>query len=436
MTTVSKWRIFCTTEGNWVETWATAEPTTCPNDTAHTINIDSIQNIEQITSQDVVVRNTSQTLFQDSIVAQKTPLIDLKSFYGISSLRDTVTVSGSAQVSCVAGTDSEINVSTSTTTTSKAQIQSVQRGQYVAGTICEAGIAVRIPVALTGLQVLKFGHFDDSDGFYFKLTSTDFFCCVLNNGVELAIPRNEFNSFRLDGSESNGITLDFAKGNIFQIRFSWYGYGAVQFGIVAAGPNNVQKVFVFHQYTTSGHTSTHNPNLPLNLVLDNNGQGTSQSMYLAGRQFSILGRESTSCRSNMTYIRNKSTSSTLLPILSLRKKNPFQSCRIRITSITLSASFDSLVKLIDGPTLTGSNFVANPHATESAVENDESSTALTGGMTVFSRLIFGGETTTIDLCGYRVDLTETSPFTVAVICFGGALDVKNVSVSLEYGESW
>lgn len=38
MSLVSKWRVRCTTEAAYVETWAATKPTTCPNDSGHTID--------------------------------------------------------------------------------------------------------------------------------------------------------------------------------------------------------------------------------------------------------------------------------------------------------------------------------------------------------------------------------------------------------------
>lgn len=41
MPKLSKYRIYCTTEGGWVYTYATSPPTTCPTNVAHTVNADS-----------------------------------------------------------------------------------------------------------------------------------------------------------------------------------------------------------------------------------------------------------------------------------------------------------------------------------------------------------------------------------------------------------
>ena len=44
-----KWRIYCTNEGDvgWQELWSVAKPTTCPNNVAHSVNPNSVQDIGQ-----------------------------------------------------------------------------------------------------------------------------------------------------------------------------------------------------------------------------------------------------------------------------------------------------------------------------------------------------------------------------------------------------
>jgi hypothetical protein len=55
MPTVSKWRIFCTTELIFKEVWSETAPTACPDNTNHTVNSDSISFLESIASNEVFV---------------------------------------------------------------------------------------------------------------------------------------------------------------------------------------------------------------------------------------------------------------------------------------------------------------------------------------------------------------------------------------------
>ena len=50
MPTVYKWKIYCTTENAFIEAWSETPITTCPNDTGHTVNPDSVSQIDEVSS--------------------------------------------------------------------------------------------------------------------------------------------------------------------------------------------------------------------------------------------------------------------------------------------------------------------------------------------------------------------------------------------------
>lgn len=56
MTTLTKYRIYCNTEGGWVEQWSETELTVCPNNNGHTINPDSLQEMDTISDNHVTIQ--------------------------------------------------------------------------------------------------------------------------------------------------------------------------------------------------------------------------------------------------------------------------------------------------------------------------------------------------------------------------------------------
>lgn len=48
MTTITKYRIYCNTESNWVESWSETEISVCPNNNSHDVNSNSLQELESI----------------------------------------------------------------------------------------------------------------------------------------------------------------------------------------------------------------------------------------------------------------------------------------------------------------------------------------------------------------------------------------------------
>jgi hypothetical protein len=90
--------------------------------------------------------------FGEMRIVSKTSVIDLKSVFGISQLRDTVTTTGSGSVTNTVGNPGFTLTTTSANDT--AVLQSAERGRYVAGFAAQCGIACRIPAAFTGSQAL------------------------------------------------------------------------------------------------------------------------------------------------------------------------------------------------------------------------------------------------------------------------------------------
>lgn len=55
---IYQWRIYCATEDTWKYVWSETAPTTCPTDTAHTVNLDSISDINVLSTQTIKVDAT------------------------------------------------------------------------------------------------------------------------------------------------------------------------------------------------------------------------------------------------------------------------------------------------------------------------------------------------------------------------------------------
>lgn len=56
MSTVYKYKIYCTTEEKYVEGWGTTAPTVCYNNNTHTVNSNSVQTIDTIASDAVSIK--------------------------------------------------------------------------------------------------------------------------------------------------------------------------------------------------------------------------------------------------------------------------------------------------------------------------------------------------------------------------------------------
>lgn len=428
--TVYKYRTFCVTENAWVYSYGLTDPISCVNYTAHTINTGSISIADTISSQDVYITNNYTDPMESTRAVQQHLVLDLKSYNGITS-DNTTNVTGTGTVSSTIGTDSEIKL-TIAGTTDVAGIRSAKRGYYIAGLSSEAGIALRIPTALTSGNILKFGYFDTNNGYYFKLTGSTLSACVMIFGTETEISYSSFNRYKLDGTEANGITLDFSKGNIFRIDFTWYGFGQVIFGVIQTNVTGIQKFYPMHVHNTTTTTSCGVPNLPINVQLASNGSSSTRDVYIAGRQYSILGKLIDNERRKMYVLQGASSGNTSTNrLFSLRFKSSYKTCSVKFKKIYAMANVEILLQVWKNATLSGSSFGTNSFVDETCLEVDTSS-SYSGGTIMKSFLLFAN--TPVDI--YLEDLHLYEDDTITFTWKAGTILTNSMDLVVEWDEKW
>lgn len=57
--TVYQYKIYCNTESTYVTGWGTTAPTTCYNNTGHSVNVNSVQVVDTVQSNEVVINQAS-----------------------------------------------------------------------------------------------------------------------------------------------------------------------------------------------------------------------------------------------------------------------------------------------------------------------------------------------------------------------------------------
>lgn len=72
-TEVNQYRIFCVTENDYVYTWGTSPPTTCPNNSAHTIDTNSITIVQTVSTQVVKAAEDSDGYFETGHIVMNIP---------------------------------------------------------------------------------------------------------------------------------------------------------------------------------------------------------------------------------------------------------------------------------------------------------------------------------------------------------------------------
>lgn len=386
--------------------------------------------------------------FDELRVAQKTAIVDLTSIYGVSELRDVVLTTGGATVT---NTSTEYQVSTTAGGTDSAILESALRGRYESGFAGEAGIGIRIPVSPSGTQVARFGMFDSQNGAFFGSTSTNIFVAVRRGGSDTVINQSAWNVDPLDGTGPSGATLTLSKGNIYQVVFTWYGYGVIEFRVVLPNPTTgAQEVVTVHRYSPFGQTSFIDPSQPLRAEVANNGTAAAFTLFVGGRQYSIVGKYEPIFRVTSERRTLSNVGTTLIPVISFTRKAVFPASSARANSVSVGLERVSIISTADlgyqillGGTIDGT-YANYPTATtiipdsETALLVNTNCTGITGGTVVFQGVTSGiaNESRTLasqSLLDFELPIGEI--VTLAVVRIAGN-PINTVYSSFSVTESW
>ena len=375
--------------------------------------------------------------FGELRTVEKTPVIELSSSYGLSAYRDTVTLVSAGTATNVAGE----NCLSISGPTDSATLDSAERGRYMPGYSAEIGVGLRLPVAPVGNQVVIWGYSDAADGFYFGHDATGLYVARLAGGVETRVRQVNWNGDKLDGSGVSGQTLTMSRGNIFQIVFSWYGYGAIEFIVVRTDVMGRQRSVIVHRMAVDGSTSIQQPNLPVRVKVANNGTTAALNTYVGGRQFSVIGRYIPNERlTTVNRLSLAAIGTTSLPMLSVRHKPAFVSVPVRVAFVELVSDGSAMLEVYLNASLTGPSFGVIPKisAAETALEMSISATAITGGNLIYSSLISAtgsgvSRSGSSGTRGLSIYIPALLPVTVAIRAITGTV---TASVLVGMQEDW
>jgi len=155
--------------------------------------------------------------------------------------------------------------------------------------------------------------------------------------------QTDWNHDKMDGTGPSGMTLDKTKGNVYQIRYQWLGYGAIKFCIEDAETGEFVDVHHIRHANTTTSPSVANPTFPLFVNALNKGntsdlviKSSSMSAFIEGRDMEL---GPTFSESNLFVIGNVTTEE---PVLTVRNKQIYQSeinqVRMKLQDLDLTSN--------------------------------------------------------------------------------------------------
>lgn len=437
--TLTKVHMYCNTEQASVYEWIeglTDPPTVCPNGADHELNQEQTYAVDEVSDNVLKVSNLPLTPFDRVLTSEETVILEIKPGNGVSRLRDIATAEGDAAVRNAIG-EPEYHLS-ATGPNGVAELRTAERGRYLAGTAAEVGIGGHLMAPLGPGQSLKYGLFDDRNGFYFEILYWEFFVVILKDGVANRIPRSDFNVDKMDGEGVSRVSLNPFKGYIWLIRFSWYGYGIVEFAVASEDVFNEQHIVPIHRYYTQYRASISTYNLPITVRLDSGTEVPDDATcgaYVTGRKYAVLGKFTPTTRAGSVYsiFSDAEASSGWTPVFSLRRKAGLLSAPVTLDSLeSYSDTAPTVVAIFAASDVSGAVWTSPPDATvsETALEYTETPVDVSSAVLIWKGFARGSATIDAAIDFY---LTEADAVTVCVKDLGAA---GNVSVGLRWTEEW
>ena len=227
MPTVYKWKIYCTTENAFIEGWSETAITTCPNNTAHTVNADSVSEVDKLSP-------SSVSIIQGAAPEGSLSTTPVGGFYRLVGKAFDCPVSATTDNTFsfpypVALTGAYISV----TSDMKGDVLNAYAARDVNIGVLTAGIAVSdtvIPVSLTVIQNIYTGRkVKITDG----VNTTDF--------IEVISKNTNTNEITL----ISGVTFAFAAGAVVKLCIHYVK--DMEFsdpGIYKIGVSNVNGTYI------------------------------------------------------------------------------------------------------------------------------------------------------------------------------------------------
>lgn len=320
-----------------------------------------------------------KTAFDELLVAELTPIIQLQFPYNINT--DLVATSISLSGSVTQG-DTKAIIETGASTSSSASMQSKKVLKYNPG----QGSLVRFTALFTtgavgSSQIIGIG--DEQDGFFVGCDDDTFGILRRQNGVDTWTTQDNWNVDKADGSSTLPV-IDFTKGNVFQIRYQWLGYGAIKFYIENPSNGKLVLVHIIEYANANTVASIYNPTLPLYVKAENTTNDTNiktETSSLAGFVEGKLETNSSSLVKSKGNIKTGVT--TEVNLITIRNKNTYQTKvnRVRVkpifTSLACEGTKTVKYRYLLNATIGGTPSFADIDTNNSVVEFDTAGTTIT-----------------------------------------------------------
>jgi hypothetical protein len=206
----------------------------------------------------------------------------------------------------VSEVEAGIELATTATASDVARIRSAYSGQYISQSVAQPGLGLNVDpanvevdddgqISLTHGRIDGGAYYWDAEndepytglGYTWDVDGWRFFIKSLGQHIGPSpIPQSEFGIDPGDGTGHSGRVINPANGYIFNWPFTWYNEGPLSGAWINPTSNHIEEQV---RAAVQGRASFDTPNLPIQLVVQNNGTADTLTANLGGMQYSTYG---------------------------------------------------------------------------------------------------------------------------------------------------
>lgn len=377
----------------------------------------------------------ARAAFGETLVAN----LDVRSIisfsYGINPDLTKTTLTG---IGAAVSESRMLKISTGASASSSAAITSKRVVNYQPGMGAVARFtAIFTPGAAGSEQWAGLG-LPSEDGFFVGYNGVNFCICKVRTGVKEFVNQTAWNRDKGDGTKDLPV-LDWTKGNVFEIKFQWLGFGAITFSIEDNDRGIFTPVHVIEYANANTLTSVDNPSFPLYAGVTNT-TNTSNIILRSGCLAGYIEGNYRSVGPIFSKANNLlSPTTTYTNILTIRNKSIFKTYTNRKLARILELSIDSdggkngTFRLVLNATVGGTPSWTDIDANASSIEWDVSGTTVTGGRILKTVRCAKLESKDIDISNLYLEIYPGDTLTLAYSTDAGTN--KSAGGSITWRES-
>jgi hypothetical protein len=205
--------------------------------------------------------------------------------------------------------------------------------------------------------------------------------------------QSSWNVDTFDGNGPSGVTLDPAKGNVYEIKYQWLGFGLITFSIEdpADGDYHVAHRIAYSNANTE--PSLQNPTLPLHIMSKNTSNTSNLTVKTSSMAGFVEGKNAALSILNAKSNNITGLATTELPVLSVKNRIVHQSSLNRVAvkpefvSLATEGNKPTIFRIRLNPVLTGTPAFADVDAATSVVATDAAASGVSGGRELLTTVL-------------------------------------------------